>query len=132
VLSSPVPRKILGVIPARFASSPFPGKVSGAKLAPNHAPAMFMSGRPRLANLDSTIIATDDDRVFEVARSSAPASHDASSHLSGTRTRVGEVASGEDAEWCEHQGDEPLIDPAANSTPPFCRWRTIPESSWAP
>jgi len=64
--------------------------------------------------LTSTIIATDDQRVYDAARSFGArvrmTRHD---HLSGT-DRVAEVASAENAEIIVNiQGDEPLIDPAA-------------------
>jgi len=64
--------------------------------------------------LTSTIIATDDERVFQVARSfGAPVRMTRADHLSGT-DRVAEVASSETAAIVVNiQGDEPLIDPAA-------------------
>jgi 3-deoxy-manno-octulosonate cytidylyltransferase (CMP-KDO synthetase) len=64
--------------------------------------------------LTSTIIATDDEQVFEVARSfGAKVRMTRTDHPSGT-DRVAEVASGEDAEIIVNiQGDEPLIDPDA-------------------
>jgi 3-deoxy-manno-octulosonate cytidylyltransferase (CMP-KDO synthetase) len=64
--------------------------------------------------LTSTIIATDDDRVYETARSfGARVRMTRSEHLSGT-DRVAEVASAEPCELVVNiQGDEPLIDPAA-------------------
>ena len=64
--------------------------------------------------LGSTIIATDDERVFHAARSfGARVRMTRSDHISGT-DRVAEVASAEDAEIIVNiQGDEPLIDPAA-------------------
>ncbi len=64
--------------------------------------------------LTSTIIATDDERVYEVARSfGARVKMTRADHLSGT-DRVAEVASAENAEIVVNiQGDEPLIDPAA-------------------
>jgi 3-deoxy-manno-octulosonate cytidylyltransferase (CMP-KDO synthetase) len=108
-----VPRKFLGVIPARFSSSRFPGKV----LAP-------LAGKPILQHvyerasqaryLSSTIIATDDERVFDAARRfGARVRMTRPDHLSGT-DRVAEVASAENAEVIVNiQGDEPLIDPAA-------------------
>ena len=60
------------------------------------------------------IIATDDERVYSVARSfGARVRMTRADHLSGT-DRVAEVASAEDAEIVVNiQGDEPLIDPAA-------------------
>ena len=62
----------------------------------------------------STIIATDDARICEVAENfGAPVRMTRSDHISGT-DRVAEVASAENAEIVVNiQGDEPLIDPAA-------------------
>jgi 3-deoxy-manno-octulosonate cytidylyltransferase (CMP-KDO synthetase) len=108
-----VRRKILGVIPARFASSRFPGKV----LVPISSKPMLQHVYERASQaryLTSTIIATDDQRVFEVARHfGAQVRMTRSDHISGT-DRVAEVASAEDADIVVNiQGDEPLIDPDA-------------------
>jgi 3-deoxy-manno-octulosonate cytidylyltransferase (CMP-KDO synthetase) len=108
-----VPRKILGVIPARFASSRFPGKV----LVQISSKSMLQHvyERASLARyLTATIIATDDDRVYEAARSfGARVVMTRADHVSGT-DRVAEAASAENAELVVNiQGDEPLIDPAA-------------------
>ena len=67
--------------------------------------------------LTSTIIATDDDTIFTVARKfGARVVMTRSDHPSGT-DRVAEVASSETAEIIVNiQGDEPLIDPAAIDT----------------
>jgi 3-deoxy-manno-octulosonate cytidylyltransferase (CMP-KDO synthetase) len=64
--------------------------------------------------LTSTIIATDDERVYQVARSfGAKVKMTRPDHPSGT-DRVAEVASSENAEIVVNiQGDEPLIDPEA-------------------
>ena len=64
--------------------------------------------------LTRTLIATDDERIREVARNfGAPVRMTRPDHLSGT-DRVAEVASAEDAAIVVNiQGDEPLIDPAA-------------------
>jgi 3-deoxy-manno-octulosonate cytidylyltransferase (CMP-KDO synthetase) len=108
-----VPRKILGVIPARFQSSRFPGKVL-AKIA-GKSMLQHVYERTSLARyLTSTIIATDDDRIYETARSfGARVRMTRPDHLSGT-DRVAEVASGEACELVVNiQGDEPLIDPEA-------------------
>jgi 3-deoxy-manno-octulosonate cytidylyltransferase (CMP-KDO synthetase) len=108
-----VPRKILGVIPARFASSRFPGKV----LAQISSKSMLQHvyERTSLARyLTATIIATDDERVYAAARSfGARVVMTRADHVSGT-DRVAEAASAENAELVVNiQGDEPLIDPAA-------------------
>jgi 3-deoxy-manno-octulosonate cytidylyltransferase (CMP-KDO synthetase) len=108
-----VRRKILGVIPARFASSRFPGKV----LAQICSKTMLQHVYERASTaryVTSTIIATDDERVAAAARSfGAPVRITRADHLSGT-DRVAEVASAENAEIVVNiQGDEPLIDSAA-------------------
>ena len=113
MVRSRVPRKILGVIPARLASSRFPRKV----LAQISSKTMLQHVYERASQaryLTSTIIATDDEQVFEVARSfGARVRMTRSDHLSGT-DRVAEVASSETADIIVNiQGDEPLIDPDA-------------------
>jgi 3-deoxy-manno-octulosonate cytidylyltransferase (CMP-KDO synthetase) len=64
--------------------------------------------------LTSTIVATDDQRVFDAARAfGAPVRMTSSEHLSGT-DRVAEIASADNAAIIVNiQADEPLIDPAA-------------------
>jgi len=64
--------------------------------------------------LTATIIATDDERVYEAAKSfGARVVMTRADHVSGT-DRVAEAASAENAELVVNiQGDEPLIDPAA-------------------
>lgn len=108
-----MPRKILGVIPARYASVRFPGKV----LAPIAGKSMLQHvwERASLARyLTGTIVATDDERVYAAARGfGAQVRMTRTDHASGT-DRVAEVASAESAEVVVNiQGDEPLLDPAA-------------------
>lgn len=64
--------------------------------------------------LHKVIIATDDQRIFDAARSfGAPARMTRADHQSGT-DRVAEVAESENAQVIVNiQGDEPLLDPAA-------------------
>ena len=108
-----MPRKILGVIPARFGSTRFPGKVL-ALLSSKTVLQHVYERACQSHYLSSTIIATDDERVCQAARSfGAPVRMTRADHLSGT-DRVAEVASAEDAAVVVNiQGDEPLIDPAA-------------------
>jgi 3-deoxy-manno-octulosonate cytidylyltransferase (CMP-KDO synthetase) len=113
VLESPVPRKILGVIPARFASTRFPGKALariGSKSMLQHVYERATLSR----YLTSITIATDDERIAaEARRFGAPVRMTRSDHPSGT-DRVAEVAASSEAELVVNiQGDEPLIDPAA-------------------
>lgn len=108
-----MPRKILGVIPARYASSRFPGKAL-VRIG-NKSMLQHVYERVSLARyLTSVIIATDDERICEEARRiGAPVRMTRPDHLSGT-DRVAEVASTDSAEWVVNvQGDEPLIDPGA-------------------
>lgn len=108
-----MPSRTLGVIPARFASSRFPGKA----LAP-------LAGKPIIQHvferaslaryLHKVIIATDDERIRDAARLfGAPVRMTRADHLSGT-DRVAEVAESENAGVVVNiQGDEPLLDPEA-------------------
>ena len=113
MVESPVPRKILGVIPARFASTRFPGKALariGSKPMLEHVFERASQAR----YLTSIIIATDDKRIEAAARAfGAPVRMTRADHASGT-DRAAEVASADTAELIVNiQGDEPLIDPAA-------------------
>jgi 3-deoxy-manno-octulosonate cytidylyltransferase (CMP-KDO synthetase) len=109
-----VHRKILGVIPARYASSRFPGK----SLAKVDSRTMLEHVHERVSMaryLTAVIVATDDPRIGEEARRfGARVKMTREDHVSGT-DRVAEVASAfEDFELVVNiQGDEPLIDPNA-------------------
>ena len=113
MVRSSVPRKILGVIPARFSSTRFPGKVL-ALIAGKTMLQHVYERAARSTYLTSILIATDDDRVYSAAKNfGARVRMTRSDHLSGT-DRVAEAASAVDAEIIVNiQGDEPLIDPAA-------------------
>jgi 3-deoxy-manno-octulosonate cytidylyltransferase (CMP-KDO synthetase) len=109
-----VHRKILGVIPARYASSRFPGKA----LAKVDSRTMLEHVYERVSMaryLGAVIVATDDSRICDEAkRFGARVKMTRADHVSGT-DRVAEVASAfEDFELVVNiQGDEPLIDPNA-------------------
>jgi 3-deoxy-manno-octulosonate cytidylyltransferase (CMP-KDO synthetase) len=108
-----VPPRILGVIPARFASSRFPGKA----LVSIAGKSMLQHVFERAAQaryLSKIVIATDDHRIYSAARSfGAAVRMTRPDHISGT-DRVAEIASAEQAEIVVNiQGDEPLIDPDA-------------------
>ena len=108
-----VPTRILGVIPARFASSRFPGKALASIAGKPMIQHVFeRAGRSRY--LSDLIVATDDERIAAAARAfRAPVKMTRSDHPSGT-DRVAEVASADRAELVVNiQGDEPLIDPEA-------------------
>ncbi len=105
--------RALGVIPARFASSRFPGK---ALVTLKNKPILqHVWERACLAKtLDQVLIATDDQRIFDAAVDfGAAVVMTGGHHLSGT-DRVSEAAAGQPYEIIVNiQGDEPLIDPAA-------------------
>ena len=105
--------RILGVIPARFASTRFPAKAL-ARISGKSMLEHVFERASRARYLPSVVIATDDQRIYDEARRfGAPVRMTRVDHLSGT-DRVAEVASSDDAQLVVNiQGDEPLIDPAA-------------------
>lgn len=108
-----MPQRILGVIPARYASSRFPGKALvsiGGKTMLQHVWERASESR----YLTSIVIATDDERIRDAARGfGARVMMTSSDHVSGT-DRVAEVASANESQWVVNvQGDEPTLDPTA-------------------
>jgi 3-deoxy-manno-octulosonate cytidylyltransferase (CMP-KDO synthetase) len=105
--------KALGIIPARYGSTRFPGK-----------PLALLAGKPmvqwvyeRAAQaelLNDVIVATDDARIFAtVKKFGGRVVMTRADHPSGS-DRIAEVAAKSDAEIIVNiQGDEPLIEPAA-------------------
>ena len=102
--------RIVVIIPARFSSSRLPGK-----------PLLDLGGKPMIrhvyerasqANVDTVLVATDDQRVFSaVSDFGGQAVMTATDHLSGT-DRVAEAALTLKADIVINvQGDEPLFDP---------------------
>jgi len=113
VLHSVVRTRKLGVIPARFASSRFPGKAL-ADLAGKPL-VQHVWERAKMARyLDDVLVATDDERIAAVVRKfGGLVRMTRSDHPSGT-DRLAEIASSEQASiYVNIQGDEPLIDPEA-------------------
>jgi 3-deoxy-manno-octulosonate cytidylyltransferase (CMP-KDO synthetase) len=102
---------VLGVIPARLASTRLPRKV-----------LRDLSGKPMIAwvyersrtapDLNDVLVATDSEEVIEACRRlGIPAMLTSADHASGT-DRVWEVAQGRPADvYVNIQGDEPLITP---------------------
>jgi 3-deoxy-manno-octulosonate cytidylyltransferase (CMP-KDO synthetase) len=101
------------VIPARYASTRFPGKPL-ARLwgKPLIQHVYERAGRSRLCQ--RAIVATDDERIAAAARAfGAEVSMTRPDHPSGT-DRSAEVAETLDSDLIVNvQGDEPLVDPAA-------------------
>ncbi len=103
---------VSAIIPARYASTRFPGK-----------PLVDIAGKPmiqhvyertaRAASVGRTIVATDDERIRKVVDDfGGEVVMTRADHPSGT-DRLAEVAAGLDSELVVNvQGDEPLINPA--------------------
>lgn len=113
MLHSVVPPRILGVIPARFDSSRFPGKAL-ARIADKPMVQHVYERASQARLLTKVLVATDDERVASAVRQfGGLVRMTRSDHFSGT-DRVAEVASSEPAElYVNIQGDEPIIDPEA-------------------
>ena len=103
----------MGVIPARFASSRFPGKALAA-LADRPMIEHVYERAQRARYLNDLLVATDDERIAAaIRRFGGRVRMTREDHASGT-DRLAEVASSEQATlYVNIQGDEPLIDPEA-------------------
>jgi 3-deoxy-manno-octulosonate cytidylyltransferase (CMP-KDO synthetase) len=101
----------VAVIPARYASTRFPGKaladIAGRPMI-EHVYARALSAR----NVDAVIVATDDPRIADaVAKFGGVVRMTRSDHFTGT-DRLAEVAADLDCDLVVNvQGDEPLIEP---------------------
>ena len=102
---------ILGIVPARYGSTRFPGK-----------PLHVIAGKPLIQHvieqckkatlLGEIIVATDDERIADVAKRFCRVEMTRADHASGT-DRIAEVAKRFPCDAVVNiQGDEPLIDPA--------------------
>ncbi len=103
--------KIIGIIPARYKSSRFPGK-----------PLADICGKPmiywvytqakKVKELDEVYVATDDERIEKACKeNNINVIMTSSEHKTGT-DRIGEVARKIKADiYVNIQGDEPLIEP---------------------
>lgn len=102
--------KTVGIIPARYGSTRFPGK-----------PLVLIAGKPlvlwvvervqRAGRLSEVVVATDDERIVRVVSPFCRVEMTSGEHPSGT-DRVAEVVRRLDCEGVVNvQGDEPLVDP---------------------
>jgi len=102
--------KIIGIIPARYGSTRFPGK-----------PLALIAGKPLIqhvvercqqaGSLSDVIVATDDTRIWEVTQNFCRTEMTSPDHPTGT-DRLAEVVRGCECDGVVNiQGDEPLIDP---------------------
>jgi len=103
--------RTIGIIPARYASSRFPGK-----------PLALIAGKPLIQrvvercqqanSLSEIVVATDDARIADFARQFCRVEMTREDHPSGS-DRIAEVALRNNYDAVVNiQGDEPLIDPA--------------------
>src|ERR1035441_7718115 len=103
--------KIIGIIPARFASTRFPGK-----------PLALIAGKPLIQRvveqcqqaklLSEIVVATDDERIFSATKKFCRVEMTRADHPSGS-DRIAEVAGRISCDAVVNiQGDEPLIDPS--------------------
>lgn len=103
--------RIAGIIPARYASTRFPGK-----------PLHPIAGKPliqrvaeqcqKAKSLQEVIVATDDGRIAELARKFCRVEMTRADHPSGS-DRIAEVAARLECDAVVNiQGDEPMISPA--------------------
>ena len=104
-------KSIVGIIPARYASTRFPGK-----------PLALIAGKPliqrvveqcrKARSLSEVIVATDDARIANAAKQFCRVELTRADHPSGS-DRIAEVAARCACDAVVNvQGDEPLIDPA--------------------
>lgn len=103
--------RVIGIIPARYASTRFPGK-----------PLADINGKPMIqrvyeqsakaSSLDEVIVATDDKRIADCVEAfGGHAQMTLASHQNGTE-RCAEVAKRNPADYYINiQGDEPFIQP---------------------
>ena len=102
--------KVVGIIPARYASTRFPGK-----------PLALIAGKPliqrvveqcqKAKSLSDVIVATDDERIFNAAKKFCHVEMTSPNHPSGS-DRIAEVAAKIACDAVVNiQGDEPVIKP---------------------
>jgi len=103
--------KIIGVIPARYASTRFPGKPL-ALIAGKSLIQRVVEQCQRAKSLGDVVVATDDERIFSAAKKFCRVEMTRADHPSGS-DRIAEVAGRTTCDAVVNiQGDEPLIDPS--------------------
>jgi 3-deoxy-manno-octulosonate cytidylyltransferase (CMP-KDO synthetase) len=102
--------RIIGIVPARYASTRFPAKalalISGKPLV-----QWVVEQCQRASTLAEVVVATDDERIASVCRGFCDVEMTRPEHPSGT-DRIAEAAARRACDAVINiQGDEPLIDP---------------------
>jgi 3-deoxy-manno-octulosonate cytidylyltransferase (CMP-KDO synthetase) len=105
--------QVVAIIPARYASSRFPGKAI-VDLAGKPMIQWVYERTSQAAGVGRVLVATDDERILHVVEGfGGTVVMTSAKHLTGT-DRLAEVAATLDAELIVNvQGDEPLIEPSA-------------------
>jgi 3-deoxy-manno-octulosonate cytidylyltransferase (CMP-KDO synthetase) len=100
----------VGIIPARFRASRFPGKPL-AEIAGRPMLAHVIEGARRAKKLREVLVATDDERIAAAAAAvGAPVVMTSPDHPTGTDRLAEAAARLSDAIVVNVQGDEPLIE----------------------
>jgi 3-deoxy-manno-octulosonate cytidylyltransferase (CMP-KDO synthetase) len=103
--------KIIGIVPARYASTRFPGK-SLALIAGKPLIQHVVERCQKAKSLSDVIVATDDARIADAVKKFCRVEMTRADHPSGT-DRIAEVAARCPCDAVVNiQGDEPLVDPA--------------------
>lgn len=118
---------ITAIIPARYASSRFPGKPLAQILGKTMIQRVYEQ-TCQASLVDRVIVATDDERIADAVNAfGGEVCMTSPSHETGT-DRLAEVAAGLTSDLIVNvQGDEPLIDPAMidQAIAPLCEDATI-------
>ena len=103
--------RIIGIIPARYASTRFPGKPL-ALIAGKSLIQRVVERCQQATSLAEVVVATDDRRIADAAAKFCRVEMSREDHPSGS-DRIAEVAQRNPCDAVINiQGDEPLIDPA--------------------
>jgi len=103
--------RIIGIIPARYASTRFPGKPL-ALIAGKSLIQRVVEQCQKARSLTEVVVATDDQRIADAAQKFCRVEMTREDHPSGS-DRIAEVAMRNNCDAIVNiQGDEPLIDPA--------------------
>ena len=110
------PGTVLGVIPARYGSTRFPGKplarVDGRTLI-----ELVWERAKRAKSIHRLVVATDDERIFQAVEAFGGEAVMTSHQLISGTDRTWEVAKKTEAQIVVNiQGDEPLLQPAMVDT----------------
>jgi 3-deoxy-manno-octulosonate cytidylyltransferase (CMP-KDO synthetase) len=104
-------KKVVGVIPARYASTRFPGKPL-ALIRGRPMVAWVLEGARKSSLLSKVIVATDDERIAQAVRDVGGEAVMTASDLPSGTDRIHAALTGQEADVVVNiQGDEPLLQP---------------------